>query len=55
MLDDVFASLDRNKISALVDYVKNTNQTFISATSLLEVPKELLKSALVIKINDKGD
>ena len=55
LLDDVFASLDRNKISALVDYVKNTNQTFISATSLLEVPKELLKSALVIKINDKGD
>ena len=55
LLDDVFASLDRNKISALVDYVKNTNQTFITATSLLEVPKELLKSALVIKINDKGD
>ena len=55
LLDDVFASLDRNKISSLVNYVKNTNQTFISATSLLEVPKELLTNALVIKINNKGD
>lgn len=50
LLDDVFAALDNKRIESLVEYVKNSYQTFISATSILEIPDEILKNALVIRI-----
>jgi len=50
LLDDVFAALDKTRIESLVKYVKNSYQTFITATSILEIPDEMLTNALVIRI-----
>lgn len=50
LLDDVFAALDNDKIRGLINYVKNSKQVFITTTSILEVPDELLKNALVLRI-----
>lgn len=50
MLDDVYASLDKDKIKALSNYVLRNGQTFITTTSILEIPDVILKDALVIRI-----
>lgn len=50
LLDDVFAALDKTRIESLVKYVTNSYQTFITATSILEIPDVMLKNALVIRI-----
>ena len=51
MLDDVFAALDKNRIESLTKYVKRSRQTFITTTSILEIPDELLKNASVLRID----
>lgn len=50
LLDDVFAALDKSRIRSLIEYIKDSKQVFITTTSILEVPDELLKNALVIRI-----
>jgi recombinational DNA repair ATPase RecF len=56
MLDDVYASLDKDKIKALSNYVLRNGQTFITTTSILEIPDVILKDALVIRIEkEKND
>lgn len=56
MLDDVYASLDKDKIQALSNYVVKGGQTFITTTSILEIPDVILKDALVIRIEkEKND
>ena len=56
MLDDVYASLDKDKIEALSNYVGSFKQTFITTTSILEIPDVILKDALVIRIEkEKND
>lgn len=57
LLDDVFAALDKTRIACLTEYVKRNKQTFITTTSILEIPDELLKNAQVIRIegNKKGE
>ena len=56
LLDDVYATLDKKRIQSLTKYVLNMNQTFITTTSILEIPDEILKKSLVIRIdNKKGD
>ena len=56
MLDDVYASLDKDKIEALSNYVCSCGQTFITTTSILEIPDVILKDALVIRIEkEKND
>lgn len=57
LLDDVFAALDKTRIACLTEYVKQNKQTFITTTSILEIPDELLKNAQVIRIerNKKGE
>lgn len=50
LLDDVFAALDKTRIACLTEYVKKNQQTFITTTSILEIPDELLKNAQVIRI-----
>ena len=49
LLDDVFAELDSRRQSNLVKYL-NKNQTFITTTSLIEIPNDLLENALIINI-----
>jgi len=50
LLDDVFAALDKERIGNLTEYVINSKQTFITTTSILEIPDEILKNALVLRI-----
>ncbi len=49
LLDDVFAELDYDNQIKLVSYLDNY-QTFITTTTLIEIPNELLKKALIIKL-----
>ena len=53
--DDVFATLDKTRISSLTEYVINCKQAFITTTSILEIPDEILKNALVLRIENKED
>lgn len=50
LLDDVFAALDKDRINQLIKYIVNNKQTFISTTSVLEIPDELLRKAFVIRM-----
>lgn len=50
LFDDVFAALDKTRIESLVKYINNSYQTFITTTSVMEIPDELLKNALVIRL-----
>lgn len=50
LLDDVFAALDKDRINKLIKYILNNEQTFISTTSVIEIPDELLKNAFVIRM-----
>ncbi len=50
LLDDVFAALDKNNVSSLINYIKDSKQIFITTTSVFEIPEELLKNANVIRI-----
>lgn len=55
LLDDVFATLDKQRISSLTEYVIDCKQVFITTTSILEIPDELLKNALVLRIENKKE
>ena len=55
LLDDVFAALDKKRIEALTKYVLKNKQTFITTTSILEIPDELLKNASVLRIENKKE
>lgn len=50
LLDDVFASLDQKRINHIMDYIKQEHQTFITTTSLFNIPDELLKDAKIVKL-----
>lgn len=52
LLDDVFAELDDKKQISLISYLNN-QQTFITTTSLKDIPNNLLQKALVIKLERK--
>lgn len=55
LLDDVFAALDKKRISYITKYVIQSQQTFITTTSVLEIPDELIKNALVLRIENKKE
>lgn len=50
LLDDVFASIDQKRINKIMEYIKSEKQTFITTTSLFNIPDELLKEAKIIKL-----
>lgn len=50
LLDDVFASMDQKRINHIMEYIKNEDQTFITTTSLFNIPDELLKQAQIIRL-----
>lgn len=50
LLDDVFASIDQKRINKIMEYIKTEKQTFITTTSLFNIPDELLKEAKIIKL-----
>ncbi len=52
LLDDVFQSLDKEKIRMLTKYVKKSKQAFITTTSILDIPDDILKDALVLRIEN---
>ncbi len=50
LLDDIYQALDKDRIIKLTGYLKNMKQVFITTTSILEIPDELLKEALVLRV-----
>lgn len=50
LLDDLFVALDKDKIKKITEYVKKSKQAFITTTSILDIPDEILKDALVLRI-----
>lgn len=50
LLDDVFASIDQKRINHIMEYIKNENQTFITTTSLFNIPDDLLKNSQIIRL-----
>ncbi len=54
LLDDIFQALDKSRIKALTEYVKESKQVFITTTSVLEVPDDILKNAVVIRIEKEN-
>ncbi len=50
LLDDIYQALDNDRIRSLTGYLKNIKQVFITTTSILEIPTEILKDALVLRI-----
>lgn len=50
LLDDVFAALDNTRIVKITNYIKGFKQAFITTTSTLGIPDELLKNSLVIRL-----
>lgn len=55
LLDDIFQALDKSRIKALTEYVRESKQVFITTTSVLEIPDEILKNAVVVRIEKKGE
>ncbi len=50
LLDDVFAALDNTRIVKITNYIKGFKQAFITTTSTLGIPDELLEKSLVIRL-----
>lgn len=50
LLDDVFAALDNIRVVKITNYIKNFKQAFITTTSTLGIPDELLEKSLVIRL-----
>lgn len=50
LLDDVFSSIDQKRINHIMEYIKSENQTFITTTSLFNIPDYLLKEAQIIRL-----
>lgn len=50
LLDDVFASVDQSRINNIMRYIKDEYQTFITTTSLFNIPNDLLKDAEIINL-----
>lgn len=50
LLDDIYQALDKDRIASLTEYLKSIKQVFITTTTILEVPDEILKNALVLRI-----
>lgn len=53
LLDDVFATLDSERIASLTKYIVESNQAFITTTSVFEIPDEIIKKAIVIRMDRK--
>lgn len=49
LLDDVFGELDEERQKNLVLYLLKQKQTFITTTSLVEIPQEILKQSFVLQ------
>ena len=50
LLDDVFAALDNTRVVKITNYIKSFKQAFITTTSTLGIPDELLEKSLVIRL-----
>lgn len=52
LLDDVFSTLDSIRCKNLVLYLKNIKQTFITTTSIENIPSELLEYAYIVNMKE---
>lgn len=50
LLDDIFSSIDQKRMNHIMNYIKNEQQTFITTTSLFQIPDELIRKAKIIKL-----
>lgn len=50
LLDDVFASIDQKRINHIMEYIHHEHQTFITTTSLFNIPDYLLQNAQIIRL-----
>ncbi len=50
LLDDIYQALDKEKIKNITKYIKKSKQAIITTTSIIEIPDEILKDALVLRI-----
>lgn len=55
LLDDVFSEFDSTRQSRLIKYLENSDQTFISSVNIDSIPKELLRNAQIIKIENERE
>ena len=53
LLDDIYQALDKEKIKKITEYIKKSKQAIITTTSIIEIPDEILKDALVLRIENK--
>ena len=51
LLDDCFIALDKERIISLTKQIKKSKQVFITTTSVLEIPDNLIQDAQVIRID----
>ena len=52
LLDDIFQALDNTRIASLTKYVKESKQVFITTTSVLDIPDDILSDSVVIRIEN---
>lgn len=52
LLDDVFSCLDDRRCSCLVKYLLEQNQTFITTTSIENIPSDLINQAYIINLKE---
>ena len=52
LLDDIFQALDNTRIRSLTKYVKESKQVFITTTSVLDIPDDILSDSVVIRIEN---
>lgn len=52
ILDDVFSELDLNRQKYLLNYIKDSAQTFITTTDVKKIPEEVLNFSKIIEIKE---
>jgi DNA replication and repair protein RecF len=52
LLDDIFSELDNNKKNAIVKYLKNNIQVFITSTDINDIDSKILKDSKIYTISN---
>lgn len=52
ILDDLFSELDEKKVQNILNILNNEVQTFITTTSLKNIPKDLLKNSTIYYVDN---
>lgn len=52
LLDDIFSELDNDKKNAIVKYLSNNIQVFITSTDITDIDKKIISNSKIFKIED---